>query len=259
MTNKILFGSDIELTPYELATNPNDLDFLDSYSERLQRTVGSKSKPMALPMGGQYHPDNIFMEFATEPARDVNELLAMIHRARTYVEAVIGSTLLGRDCVKLPELDATRYPWLSRHVRHMGCEPDMVRNRFRTVPREVKVSNIKEAGMHIHIQLPDSVLNTIQPALCRRTHREYLADTEGKVQEFVELYSALTSEYHTSDDVGTLHPEYRPWYRVPGTYRIKEYGVEYRSFGAGMLDSDNLVPWLAETQNFVKDYWRAVA
>jgi hypothetical protein len=246
-----MIATDVELTPIELATGTPSTAWWMDYQNQLL-TMGTKDYPLKLDDGSQYHPDNVFVEFATTPALNHVDLLTLIEQTRQKVEAAISTTLVGRDYVKIPEFDPGLFPWLSRHVSYMGCAKDMVMNQYRAVPDEVKHSPFKEAGFHLHLNLPDHVLST-----CRkiRVHNKWvIEDTELKVLGYVQELAGAIGQFHSNPT------EYSAWYRQPGCYRIKPYGVEYRSLGAGILaDTDRLVSCLDTVERFTRDYYRRSA
>ena len=243
-------GTDIELAPPQLGVGVADTGFLTMYEDILCK-MGSKYTPHKMKGGGVYHNDGVFTEFAPNTGRDHVELLANVMRMHTFLEVLTGLTLTGFDYVTLPEMSELELPFLYEEAHTMGCAPDTKDGVVRVVPTEVKHRNVKEAGLHLHLDLPARVLATIEQGRGPKGE-EVLIETSDYINGFAKGMAEALSEFHSSS-----HPVYELWYRQPGVYRIKPYGIEYRSIGAGVFsDQDRLATMMAMAEQYTKDYWR---
>jgi len=253
----IHYGADIEWMPPQLAEahtyqHVDPHPFLAQYEGVLQR-LGTKYSPTVHKVG-QFHNDTVFTEGAIPLARSTDDLLAKAVRLHTYLEAFTGMQLRGYDHIIMPEYDIKKLPYLHAEASHMGCAPDMYNGEVRTIPDEVRLQPFKESGFHIHFDLPPSVcagfVHTAAPS-----GATVMVDTGPVARQVVaDLADALTP-YHCSAPDG-----FTQWYRRPGTYRIKPYGIEYRALGAGIWnDIDRLTGMLAIVDHFVKGVWRALS
>lgn len=247
--NVVLIGSDIELAPTEWVSGiPPDL----SVYERALRMIGEKHNPKTCEYG-QYHGDNLFAEMAQGPARDTSDFLTRYTNLKNYLEQVMGMPLRGYDYVEIPDglLTRTHHSYLYDVSRAFGCSPDLQGGIERIVPRAIKRRAIREAGLHIHMQLPLSVMGCVYESTDRYGNT-LLMDRGTYIMGLVHEWAETVSHLHTWN-----HPTEMPWYRSPGCYRIKPYGIEYRSLGAGILnDADRFAHLIDLAFGFMEDVWR---
>lgn len=250
--NVPLIGSDIELAPREwLGGIPADLT---AYEAALQ-SIGDKMEPTMCEHGA-YHPDNLLTEIATLPHQGTEDFLANYTALRTHVESVMGIELYGYDYVEIPEglLSKVSYPWLYRASRSFGCSPDLQAGIERRVPIEVKRRPLREAGVHIHFQLPLPIMQGVYET---QDHfgNPILKDKTTNILEIVDEWCQASSHLHGWD-----HATEAPWYRAHGTYRIKPYGVEYRSLGGSLLNNNTKLAHVFDLAfTFLNDIWRLTA
>ena len=247
--NVPLIGSDIELAPREwMGGIPSDLT---AYEAALQ-SIGDKMYPTVCEHG-VYHPDNLFTEIATFPHQDTASFLSNYTLLRTHVENVLETELYGYDYVEIPDglLSKVSYPWLYRAARTFGCSPDLQGGVERRVPLAVKRRALREAGVHIHFQLPPRLMCGVY-----ETQDNYgntiLMDRSQYILGVVNDFANATSHLHKWD-----HESELPWYRAPATYRIKPYGVEYRSLGGALLNDDTRMANVFDLAfTFLEDVWK---
>lgn len=210
MTTRI--DTDIEYVPHFMVDG--------TYPDPAQRTamlwqvhkrIGDKDRPTIMGNGCNLHSDNIGVEFTTRPAYSADELEHNIQESAALAEEFTGCALVPVD--QLDISDMVPFISLNTDMTHLfmrfGCSPDFIFHPSRgvmrrSVPRAVKDSGWRELGFHIHIDLP------------------------GGSEHAAPFARALAESLpHTTPAV-----DYAPWYRLPGTFRPKPYGVEYRSLGA---------------------------
>jgi hypothetical protein len=245
-----LVGSDIELgdAAWEHGGIPPDL----SVYEKALFGIGEKYNPKVCEFG-QYHGDNIFAEMAQPPAEDTGDFLAKYTALKTHLEMVMGMELRGYDYIDIPEgvLSRTSHPYLYDVSRTFGCSPDLQGGIERMVPRAIKRRPLREAGLHLHMQLPLGMMESVYEATDKYGNT-LLMDRGTYIQGLVVEFAEATRHMHQWN-----HPSEMPWYRSPGCYRIKEYGIEYRSLGAGLLNNtDSLAHLVDTTFDFLADVWR---
>lgn len=217
MTNALL-SYDVELLPENFTKFSTKQ--MAQYDYNLGH-LGTKSHPYTdYDRGMQGHPDALFTEFAPLLPYDSSDaLLADFIVKKQRARMWCGYSLYGVDWIDVagvPTFTESTCPTLYPLSFILGCSEDFYKGRARTVPEAVKKSTVKEGGIHFHLNL--------MPKFC---------DNAQTVQEPVQ---------ELDDAVRFLMPEWTgprpPWYRVPGVYRPKSYGVEYRSFGASIVNNE---------------------
>ena len=187
-------------------------------SEIMAEAIGTKDNPRR--HGGYVmHLDGIFAEVA--PMVPGGAGPEEINMARAELQGVLGRTLVAKnfvDLVGLSHFSAENCPRLYKSAMTSGCSPDFVRGKQRTIPTIVKRSSVREAGLHFHINLPEQYWNNA--SMCGGWAHELSQATQ--LQHMIAL--------------GEVPPGYRPWYRQPGVYRPKPYGIEYRAFGIELVN-----------------------
>ena len=185
--------------------------------------LGPKHRPTYID-GVQLHPDSLACEFALEgPASTVGEFMMKFQHAREIAQSVMGMHLVGYDAIDtrtLPLLNPDLMPVCYTAANTFGCSPAWVvlrsgKPKYRNiVPDVVRNSTVKGMGFHFHFNLPEDMCDEEDGTLCARA---------------VSTFCDRTQMLHTSPGDG--------WYRKPRVYRPKKYGMEYRSFGAGLADN----------------------
>lgn len=206
MTNQISLGADPEFLLID---------------ERIMEVItaldlpGTKDEPIqieGMPDGYNYHRDNVLLEVGIPPARNALELdnnLDMVMRAANNIlprvlEKDYAQIWYGADKMEFDDEDLN-----DPLAQEFGCEPDQ--NAYeggaqRAAPDGV-MGNWRTAGGHIHLgsEKGFNAPGFIVALLCDLTIGYYLA-----------RFSSKTDAPHM-------------WYRRPGLYRDKPYGIEYRT------------------------------
>jgi len=227
---KPMLASDIEGLAHE--ADFSDVNSLLWWQEILT-AAGTKDRPTVVDDIGQYHNDGWVLEWAFKPATCPEEYIENELRVRQHIERTFGLTMMGVDWFERPlqmvEQHAHQFPWLNGRGNALGCAPDCINGRYRKLTgkaRIVRSRPLREAGLHMHLDLP--------PEYCHPKDPE-------PALPMVQAYADATSAFHTWD-----HPYDKPWYRMPGTYRPKNYGVEYRSLGASIINDMGKLKLLAD-------------
>lgn len=195
---------------------------LDEMSMELVSAVdlipGTKEAPVEfakLGKGYNYHRDNVLLEVGVPPTSDPYQFVDNINNV--YGESLRMLETLDPDRPHLTiyrNVDLVEFPnhlLDNRHAQEFGCEPDndaYEGGAQRAAPAGV-MKNYRSAGGHLHIGT-DTGFN------CPPFIVALLCDA------YIGAYEAVMRR-----DNG----EGYMFYRRPGLYREKEYGIEYRSPG----------------------------
>lgn len=202
-------------------------------------SLGTKSDPQRfMEENVQMHPDGLATEYAPIiPFGSSEDFLAAVDYMHNLAESMVNMPLMGVDWLDLadvPDFTADTAPELWELSHTLGCSQDFDPHGARHVPQLVKDSTIKEVGFHIHIDV----------------HPKFIGDHESVL--------SVVGDFHAA--VGFLLPRWTatrpPWYRKPMTYRPKPYGLEYRSFGASIIEDKGKLALLALiTYDFMRDHF----
>ena len=240
--NTVMIGSDVEY----YKTDATDLD---TYELALSQ-IGSKSKPSIGPYG-PYHSDQTWAERATQPHTCLSDLLEDLEWGKIHLESTMGMPLKGVSYIE-QRFNRETHPFLYQQAGEFGCSPDLWMGRYRNVPPVIKARLLREAGAHIHFNLPRVYTDTLYDTRCPRTGETLIMERGIKIKRIAQELTRVLAPYHAWD-----HPTERPWYRKPGVYRLKPYGLEYRSLGAGILsDPDMLAGAFGTAFEYLTDIWK---
>jgi hypothetical protein len=163
---------------------------------------GTKEKPDEFACG-KIHYDNVALEFNTVPASTVQEFVTNIEKIYSIVDDIAfqNDVTVSRDSVGTYSEEALLHP----AAREAGCDPDWNVYTRAYNPRAMYSSTIERvAGGHIHIGT-DIEMKDI-----------------GKLVKVLDLLIGIPMVLHDN-------PQRRKYYGHAGSYRVKEYGVEYRT------------------------------
>lgn len=236
-----MLGTDGELGPVNLmGLSASDL----VQYEHALCSLGTKRRPTVGSAYGEpvnFHPDGLYAEFAPRsPSSTVSDFLATITNSRQVLEAMMGMELRGYDYVdvsQIPDYSRETCPRLVRLANTFGCSPDAIGGKWRVVPPSVKRGTIKEAGCHLHLNLPERYCD-------QRSHRDQM---EGRPPTNLRIAAQIAEEFYEATAFAHVPNvrDVRQWYRVPRVYRPKPYGLEYRSIGASVYDDPDKLAMLA--------------
>jgi hypothetical protein len=215
-----LLGADIEL----LGLREHQLDSPAHWEQYLSRlsTLTNKGERTNLGDGFWVHRDGFAVEYGFDPATSVEEYIDKIVEGRDRAQNHIGCYLYEVDQFDVaPLLTRTSLPSVQQYL-DIGCDrdyqarPDSVSLR-PSPPRRFVTSTIRECGAHIHFSLPDVV--RAEPML---------------TAEFIRQVNTVLFPYINWDGINRA----ATYYRRPGLFRHKPYGVEYRSLSVSALLSN---------------------
>jgi hypothetical protein len=219
---------DTELIPTGIF---HDEALLVQYDSRLSM-LGDKTFP-CVAEGFQFHADGISAEMApVKPYLDPFAMFEELYRKKEYYEQILELSLVGMDWVDLNDIGGfseKTAPFLWDSVRTFGCSPDFRFGGERCVPRRVRESTLREAGLHIHIDLrPEYRDQRTEDDIAMALPPTNAHSCAGIASELHEATAFLFT------DSAPLPKEL--WYRMPETYRPTRYGIEYRSFGSEIVN-----------------------
>lgn len=192
---------------------------------------GTKKRPLSIGKGCSRQEDNVNAEITIPPATTAQEFLEYITHARKEVDVLLNEHWLKTMAVS--SLEYSSQELASKAAMEFGCEPSFsVYLGSSGTPNE-PIDNRRCAGFHIHLGWEGPKNPQITQEIIR------LCDV------FLGLPSVLI-------DPDTKR---RELYGGPGEFRPKKYGVEYRSLGAFMLSTSQLILWCYDqAMAVIEDY-----
>lgn len=187
---------------------------------------GTKENPHQLdgPPGYFCHEDNVSLEVGFPPSSNPRHFVDHIMHVKRMVQEQFLDTL-GYDLAVIPSITFRSDQLTSTQARTAGCEPDYdayTSGKARTIQSQLMLENVRYAGGHIHLggdfNCPPFV-----------------------VALFADIFLSLRFIGSSNNSNETLSkprgasfycPDWRKraeWYGKPGIFRIKPYGIEYRT------------------------------
>lgn len=192
---------------------------------------GTKNKPFVFDKNNPFFAvslDNVAAEFCIPPVTSSEEWLQNIKRSMDYV-----NSLAPRNCkaVAMPAANFDRKYLQTKNALTFGCEPDI--NVWTLSYNEAPYSEddtLRSAGGHIHIGW-ENPTNEI---------REFMIKA---MDLFVGVPSVLQEPNNKRKEL----------YGKAGAFRLKNYGVEYRTVSNYYLENEGLTKWAYNaTQNAIE-------
>ena len=177
-------------------------DFVSSVG----KIPGTKEQPhhiSGMPPGFTVQQDNVALEFGIPPAANAKQfaehIASVLAGARRHILPKGLSYATAASCVSFPKSQLN-----TAEANIFGCEPDFNAWTGKENPRpEAKNKNLRSCGGHLHVE---TQLDRIQ------------------VVRAMDVFLGLPSLFE--DVSGSKR---RELYGMPGAYRPKPYGVEYRT------------------------------
>lgn len=200
------------------------------YSETEEKFVpvcglvgGTKKEPIPVTKEGHsLQEDNVMVEYTIPPCATRREFIDNIMFMRNYIDdTILKPKGLVSKCIASATFNAEDLK--SDQALEFGCQPDF--NAYTYEPNVVNRENIllRTSGGHIHIGYDKpSFIKSIE------------------IVKALDLYLGLPSLMLDTDT------ERRKMYGKAGDYRLKEYGVEYRTLSGYFLLNDDLLKWVYE-------------
>lgn len=187
-----------------------------------QYIKGTKYEPFNFDPLNKYFAislDNVLAEFCIPPSKTAEEFLSFIDKSRGYIDSILPKRLC---TVALPAAKLA-YKWLQTPIAQLfGCEPDInVWLRQVNEPPAATESNLRSAGFHIHIGYdnPQDEVNE-------------------KLIKAMDLFVGVPSVLQEPDN------DRKKLYGKAGSFRVKDYGAEYRVPSNYLLQDKKLTKWV---------------
>jgi len=188
---------------------------------------GTKSHPQPLPIGPGFaiQEDNVALEYNVPPSSSKTGFVDNITTAMEF----IGSVLNDRYQLNFVKDSAISFPdaELSHPAAHVfGCDPDF--NAWtRRMNRKPRASdpNLRSCGGHIHIGIKGTEYEGLPPE---------------EIIKACDLFLGIPSVIM---DNGVLRKQL---YGKAGAYRVKDYGVEYRTLSNYWIFDKKYMEWVYE-------------
>lgn len=221
----------------------NAVDFID----------GSKEAPIklhdALAEGYNYHRDNVMLELGIPVCKDPYQFSDAVSTAMSYANDMLQRKSAENDeyvqiyrnvcSVEMEDDDLT-----DPRAREFGCEPDQdaYEGGVQRVTADDMMGNHRTAGGHIHIGHGGEGFN------CPNFIVALLCDA------YIGCFASV--EYTRTRQ--EAEAPYR-WYRRPGLYRDKPYGIEYRSPSNQWTFNNNTIFRTAQRAHAIGTYCQAAS
>lgn len=188
---------------------------------------GTKEKPFKV-YGGAVQVDGTALEFNINPVKSKTDFIRNIEGVQKLMKAMV----LAKGDYSFSLSPSVQYSQetfdkMKEEEKAIGCEPDMNAYTFDMNPKteDMITSRIRSAGGHIHIGDYSKAKKGSWEFFCDCARMARLMDQE------LGVYSLLWD----GDD------NRRKTYGVPGSFREKEYGVEYRTLSNAWLSNRKLL------------------
>jgi len=173
--------------------------------------------------------DNVAVEFNIPPCTSFESFKNEIKKTMQMIKEILPENLNynQKSAVSFPETELNcEQAWI------FGCDPDYNAWTMEENPRpETDDKNLRSAGGHIHVGSDVALKNPVE------------------VVRAMDLFLGVPSI--TLDHNGVQR---RKLYGKAGAFRIKPYGVEYRTLSNFWIFSDNLIKWAYEGTQQALDF-----
>lgn len=185
--------------------------------------------------GHEFYYDNVLAECGVKPGKNKKQVLKNIREClKLYSEMVAPFKLVAQASENYPASEL-EHP----EAKVAGCEPDMCvyAMEMQEPPRwEMQHNDLRTCGGHIH--LGSKMLQADGPEPIR-------------IIQMADLFLGIPSLWLDADPTSPIR---RNLYGQAGRYRVKKYGVEYRSLGNFWLKNQELVNWVYDACMFIHDF-----
>jgi hypothetical protein len=202
-------------------------DKYNKYKSAVNLIGGNKWNPKPIDdLGNAILEDNVAVEFNIQPSTTLEEFKFNINKVLNHLKNILPEYNFSTESAVLFPEEELNTP--EAHV--FGCEPDFNAWTLKQNPKPYsKYETLRSAGGHIHIGSPIAQQYPIQTIRA------------------MDLYLGVPS---ISLDSSQMR---RELYGQAGSFRLKPYGVEYRTLSNFWIYSSNLIEWVYnQTQKALK-------
>lgn len=217
--SKVQIGSDPELFIVNTKT--------DKVVSAIGLIPGKKKdayRPAGMHKGYGVQIDNILAEFNIPPVRSANDFIHHINYMKDYIRNYVKE--------KNPDLDircvgSQHVPYdqlVGEEACQFGCDPDYNAYTEDVNPKPCgETTDLRSAGVHIHVSYDNpNVIQSIHLVKC------------------MDLFLGVPSVLLDPDK------ERRQLYGKAGSFRLVNYGVEYRTMSGYFISSNEMIKFLFE-------------
>jgi len=216
LVSEVLFGADPEMFLFTLDT--------DKPVPVVGLVGGTKYDPLYITdKGHALQEDNVMVEYCIPPCKTAGEFVENINFVKNYInDTVLKPIGMIAKCIASATFEHEQLQ--SEQAQLFGCSESF--NAWTGNLHEVGRDNplLRTAGGHIHVGYanPDN-------------------DTSVKIIQAMDLFLGVPSVLLDPDT------DRRKVYGKAGDYRLKIYGVEYRSLSTFWTENDELINWAFES------------
>lgn len=218
MTKQVLIGCDPEM----FVRNPNSKEYISAHG----MIKGTKEFPEFI-TDGMVQVDGTALEFGIDPASTEEEFVSRIRSVTGQLRGMVdpGFEIVGHPTA---HFDPVYFKSLPKYAKELGCTPDF--NAWTGYQNEPPKGDrpFRTGAGHIHIgwTSEQDVHSTEHFELCRAVARQ------------MDYYLGVPSLDWDKDG------SRRELYGKAGAFRVKPYGVEYRTLSNAWVNSELLMRWV---------------
>lgn len=192
---------------------------------------GSKHEPLHIIDNFFLQEDNVMVEYNIPPVRDVDRFIFNLNKGLNIIKNQIPENL---DIKITPSLEFSNDQLAHPQAEEFGCEPDF--NVWKRCENPIinPENNYRYAGGHIHISYENPTLEVSE-----------------KLVKALDFFLGVPFVLIDKDEIRKRK------YGTAGRFRIKTYGIEYRTLSNHWLSSDGLKEYVfnqvIEAINFVNN------
>ena len=184
---------------------------------------GTKHEPIDIGQGCALQEDNVMAEFCIPPATSAEELNNSITYALEFIDKKVKP--LGYQISIVPSLKFKFEDLDNLQAQTFGCDPDYSAwtKSINIAPTPSPELLLRCAGGHIHVGYDDH-----------------------DIEKNIKLIKAMDLFLGVPSIVLDTDTDRRSMYGKAGCFRIKPYGVEYRTLSNFWIASEELTNWVFE-------------
>lgn len=206
--SKVTIGCDPELFAYDQNGNPVSVHNI---------LLGNKKYPAKVPHGA-VQVDGTSAEFNIDPVETVEDFIHHVRSVSSFMEMIIkqSNPMLSLRATPVAHFDKMYFASLPKEATMLGCDPDYNAWTFEANPKPKEDVTFRTGSGHIHI-------GNMNPR------------ADGSKETVVRLLDTTVGFAQSIWDKDTTRQEL---YGKPGAYRVKRYGVEWRSLSNAWMNSE---------------------
>lgn len=190
---------------------------------------GSKENPVWFD-SGNLQEDNVLAEMAIKPAYSKQEWIKSLNDLMSVLKGQ-----LGKKGFLIDITPSAVYPedlLITPQAKQFGCDPDYNAWKVSINDPPDSDTNLRSAGGHVHIGVPPAHNDISRMFMFTR---------------WLDLYLGVPSVLADKDT------ERRTLYGKAGSFRPKEYGMEYRTLSNFWVSNTKTMNWVWDTVNLAWD------